>query len=114
MSTQINAYCDICGKGYHVCKSCEETRSFMPWRNVVDTIDHFKIFLVISDYTNRRITKEEAKKQLEKCNLTEYKNFLPNIVKAIEAIQKESKVKTKRKTTDEKEILDDTNEVANE
>ena len=38
----INAYCSICGEGYHLCSTCQNTKSFKPWRTVTDTIAHKK------------------------------------------------------------------------
>jgi len=34
----INAYCKICGQGYHVCNSCQNQKVFKPWRSIVDSI----------------------------------------------------------------------------
>jgi hypothetical protein len=86
MSKELNAVCAICGKKYHVCKSCQQMKSFTPWRSVVDTIEHYKIFLIISNYTNKRITKDEAKNELLNVDLTGYENFLIEIKNVIEEI----------------------------
>ena len=70
----INAFCKICGQGYHVCNSCREQKTFYPWRSITDSVEHYKIFLAIHGYT---LTKnlEIAKKELENCDLTGLENF---------------------------------------
>ena len=50
MSKEINHWCVVCGKGYHACDSCNETKSFTPWRALTDSIEHFKIFTVLKDF----------------------------------------------------------------
>ena len=54
MSQELNATCDICGKKYHVCNSCKEVKSFTPWRTVTDTMQHYLIFLALSEYTKNK------------------------------------------------------------
>jgi len=64
-------------------------KNFTPWRSIVDTVDHYKIFLIISDYTNKNITKNEAKNELLKVDLTGLEIFIPEIKEAIEKIMEE-------------------------
>lgn len=89
---KINHWCIVCGKGYHACDSCDETK-FMTWRRLTDSSNHYEIRLVIDDYTSNVINKKQARKMLNKCDIDDYKTFLPHIVKIID------------------EILDDTDEV---
>lgn len=89
---KINHWCIFCGKGYHACDSCDETK-FMTWRRLTDSSNHYEIRLVIDDYTSKVINKKQARKMLNKCDIDDYKTFLPHIVKFID------------------EILDDTDEV---
>ena len=84
-SRNINAYCSICGNGYHVCCTCAEQRIFKPWRSVADTIDHYKIYMAIHGYTISN-NKEKAKDELEKCDLSDLENFRPEIRKVIKEI----------------------------
>ena len=69
MDSKTNAVCDICGRAYKVCRTCQGIQSFKPWRTVVDTLDHYRIYLVLSEYTNTH-NKEKARHDLEYCNLT--------------------------------------------
>ena len=94
MKENLNATCSICGKRYHVCSTCSETKSFTPWRTIVDTINCYKIFLIIRDYTNKNKTKDDAKKELERCDLSEMDAYLPEIKLVIQEILKvEKKIK---------------------
>ena len=92
MSQELNATCDICGKKYHICSSCKEVKSFTPWRTVTDTMQHYLIFLALSEYTKTK-DKEKAKEELSKCDLSELDTFNENIKTAIKEIMTEGKEK---------------------
>lgn len=102
MAEYLNATCSICSKKYHLCKSCEDIESFSPWRTVTDTIDCYKIFLVLSEYTKTK-NKEQAKKELSTCNLKEKDVFAPHIKAAIDEIMAEPEVKVETSTKEIKE-----------
>lgn len=90
MSEKFNSICDICGKPYKVCGSCKEIKSFTPWRTITDTMDHYKIFLVLSNYTNTE-DKVRAKQELATCDLSELETFRPEIKAVIKDIMTEDK-----------------------
>ena len=92
MAQELNATCDICGKKYHICSSCKEVKSFTPWRTVTDTMQHYLIFLALSEYTKTK-DKEKAKEELSKCDLSELDTFNENIKTAIKEIMAEGKEK---------------------
>lgn len=85
MESKTNAVCDICGRSYKVCRTCQGIQSFKPWRTIVDTLEHYRIFLVLSEYTNTH-DKEKAKHDLGYCNLDELDTFTENTKKAISEI----------------------------
>jgi hypothetical protein len=86
MSEQnINARCSICGEGYHLCKTCSDVKSFLPWRTVTDTVGHYLIYTAIHGYTISK-DKIKARSELEKCDLSELKKFNPEIQMVINEI----------------------------
>ena len=104
MSQELNATCDICGKKYHICSSCKEVKSFTPWRTVTDTMQHYLIFLALSEYTKTK-DKEKAKEELSKCDLSELDTFNENIKSAIKEIMaKEKNVETVSEETVEENV----------
>lgn len=104
----INAYCKICGQGYHVCNSCQNQKVFKPWRSIVDSIEHYKIYLAIHSYTISK-SKELAKEELQKCNLTGLESFNPEIKSVIKEIM-ETSVKVKISSRKRKEYIEAENE----
>lgn len=62
----LNAECVICGKKYHCCLSCKEQKTFKPWRTIADKISCYQLFILLSDYNNEKISKEDAKEQLQR------------------------------------------------
>lgn len=98
-----NAKCTICGKAYHKCNSCSDSK-MKPWRSIVDTINHYKIYLIIADYTNKKISKEKAKELLNGCDISDYKTFVPEVAKVIGDITKVEKKPTKKVSKVESEV----------
>jgi len=89
MQEYLNHTCSICGLKYHACDDCKDTKSFTPWRSIVDSIEHYKIYLIIRDYNNNYIDKLQAKYQLSNRDLEGLENFVPEIRLKIEEIIKE-------------------------
>ena len=100
MSQELNATCDICGKKYHICSSCKEVKSFTPWRTVTDTMQHYLIFLALSEYTKTK-DKEKVKEELSKCDLSELDTFNENIKSAIKEIMADGKEKVVETVSEE-------------
>lgn len=103
----INAFCSICGSGYHICNSCLEQKTFKPWRTVADSIEHYKIYLAIHSYTVSK-DKEGAKVELEKCDLSGLDNFKQEIKSVIKEIMTEPRKKKKKENiSNETEHVDE-------
>lgn len=83
--SQNNHWCSVCGTGYYACDSCKEVSSFKPWRTITDTIEHYKIHLIVTDYNNGLIEKTEAKNKLAKLDykLTDLKDGVQAVIKEI-------------------------------
>lgn len=94
--------CKICGKDYEVCNSCLNQKTFKPWRTVVDSIEHYKIYLAIHGYSLTK-NKNQAKEELENCDLSDLEKFNPAIKNTIKEILAEPKIttETKRKKKNE-------------
>lgn len=94
---EYNATCAICGKNYKKCNSCSDTK-LKPWLSIVDDSNHYKIYRIIADYTNKKITRETAATMLGNCNISDYKTYTQKeIVKVIESIiTPQSKINKKK------------------
>lgn len=85
-----NAVCAICGSPYRVCQSCQNIKSFTPWRTVTDTLPHYVIYSILWDYTNKK-DKVKAKEELNKCDLSELETFDEDVKRVIKEIMSEDK-----------------------
>ena len=79
MAEKINATCAICGKGYHLCMSCNDMISLTPWKKHTDTSEHYKIYQIIHGYSTKVYTKAEAKVKLKKVDLSDFDTLRDNI-----------------------------------
>lgn len=108
MQKDINAYCAICGEGYHLCSSCKDNLKFRPWRTVTDTMEHYAIYLAVHGYTISK-NKQKAKAELKKCDLSGLDNFQKEIRDVINEIMKEDET-VETKTTSFKKNYKKTSE----
>lgn len=92
MSENLNATCSICGKKYHRCDSCKNTKSFKSWRVVTDTEECFKIYSALFGYTKTG-DKNQAREELRRCDLSGLETFDPDVKRAIKEILKDEKEK---------------------
>ena len=83
---KVNSTCAICGKPYYCCNGSIAAKSFTPWKKIVDSVEHYKIFMTLMSYTNKAISKEQAAKELSNCDLAGSDAFLDNIREAINEI----------------------------
>lgn len=106
MDSKINAHCTICGTGYHVCSSCKEETTFMPWRTVVDSVEHYKIYTVLHGYTLKKDVKKTYE-ELSSCDISGLKSFLPEVQEVIkEILDKGKPVKVTKKRSVEPKAQD--------
>ena len=88
-----NTTCCICGTEYEVCHFCPDVANFIPWRRVCDTSDHYKIYLILSEYDGGILNKSDALEKLKAIGvkLEDCKKFRPHIYKTIKDILGEEK-----------------------
>ncbi len=97
MSNKLNATCSICGNQYHVCSTCKNTKIIKPWRTITDTVDCYKIYMVVHDYVNGTIRKEEARNKLECCTLpNKLQDHIKVVIDEIMSVDKKSKTDNKK------------------
>lgn len=102
-----NAVCKVCGSGYRICGHCPASASlsFFPWRRIVDTSNCYAIWLAVCGYSNKQISKEKAKEELNKVDLSVMKldtfdTDIKNLINEIMASEPEKApvAKKQRKT----------------
>lgn len=97
---KINHRCVVCGEGYHACDTCLEEKTFKPWRTLTDSIDHYKIFMILRNYNNKALSKAEARKMLENVNIDGWQNFRDNCKNVmLEIMEDENTLHTKKVKT---------------
>lgn len=79
---EYNGTCAICGKNYKRCNSCTDAR-LKPWLSITDTPNHYKIYRIIADYTNKKINRETAASMLSGCNISDYKTYAQKEIAAV-------------------------------
>ena len=92
MSEQINAYCTICGSGYHMCLSCKDKMKMSPWKMYTDNAEHYKIHQIIHGLSTNVYTKDEVRSKLKNVDLSDLDTFKPNIKAIIKDVLEEEKV----------------------
>lgn len=79
--------CAICGKRYEACYSCGRKDASLAWKNLCDTVEHYKVFQVVNGYTSGVYTKEEAAQKLKNVDVSDVSLFRSNIKKIVKEIQ---------------------------
>lgn len=84
--------CSVCGVNFEACVSCEKN-NLISWKTVTESENHFNIYVILHRYNvTKKITKEQAKDMLLKCDLTDYENFKTISGELIAKILKEDSV----------------------
>ena len=78
-SQEINAYCSICGNGYHQCVSCKDLMALQPYKLHTDTAEHYKIYQILHGYNTGIYDIAEAKAKLQAVDLSDLNKFRDNI-----------------------------------
>ena len=78
--------CIVCGAEYTYCNSCREHASQPSWMAIYHDENCRNIMNIATEYMAGNITKADAKSELDKCDLTNKKNFKESVLKAINEI----------------------------
>ena len=100
MAKNINHWCVVCGNGYHACDSCDEIKSFTPWRKLTDTAMHYQVFTVLKEYNNKLISTAEAIEMLSQLDISDKDTYKDSAKKVLDEILSEDK--TPRKNSKKK------------
>lgn len=85
--------CVVCGGKYQYCPTCSQDRNKPLWMNEFDTESCKDIFQICTDFNVGIKNKSEALTALEKCDLTNEKNFAEYIKIDIAHIREKDEVK---------------------
>lgn len=78
--------CIVCGKEYEYCNRCSSHAAMPTWMALYHDDNCRSIMNIATEYIAGNLTKTDAKSQLDKCDLTNKKNFKESVVKAINEI----------------------------
>ena len=86
-----NKTCICCGKVYTFCTGCSQYDNEPRWKAIYHNETCKDIFIIVSDYLQKAISKEEAKSRLSKCDLSYKDKLHKNIQNGIAEILAEEK-----------------------
>lgn len=66
MAKENNRNCVVCGRGYRVCKTCEDMHNsgLKQWRMSCDKVECYLVLLTLTDFYYGRIDKYKAREML--------------------------------------------------
>ena len=70
MAQEPNHRCIVCGKPYRVCDDCLKKHSFLPWRTIADTREHYPVYLVLIQYRDGYLSRPEAREKLSRISFS--------------------------------------------
>ena len=100
MAQKNNRICIVCRKEYSYCGNCSEDRLKEPWHAIYHNANCKDIFNVASDYLAGAITKEEARKKFDDCDLSYKENLHYKILEAVNTVYGITEPNTEEKTTE--------------
>jgi len=84
--------CAVCGKEYEYCNTCRSFSNLPPWMNRYCSAGCKDALRIAIDYTQKVITKDEAKKLLKSTDLSNLRKFKEDIQETINAIMHEDNI----------------------
>lgn len=80
--------CNCCGREYYYCPHCREDENKPTWMMAWDTQECREVFITLSDYNSKNISKEQAKERISKV-LTHTIVFKEKVQQQIDELFKE-------------------------
>ena len=93
--------CIVCGKEYEYCNRCSSHANMPTWMALYHDDNCRGIMNIATEYMAGNLTKADAKSQLDKCDLSNKKNFSESVTKAVNEI-----CATKKATKVDEEIVE--------
>ena len=78
--------CIVCGEEYEYCNNCRRYSSLPAWMAIYHDENCKNIMNITTEYMAGNLTKEEAKSQLDGCDLTNKAKFKESVAKAVNEI----------------------------
>ena len=78
--------CIVCGVEYTYCNNCKEHASKPSWMAIYHDENCRNIMNIATEYMAGNLPKADAKAELDKCDLTNKKNFKESVLKALDEI----------------------------
>lgn len=88
---QNNKTCICCGEIYTFCTGCGQFDNEPRWKAIYHNETCKDIFIIVSDYLQKAISKEEAKNRLLKCDLSYKEKLHKKIQEGIDELLYEEK-----------------------
>lgn len=85
---QKSRICCVCGKEYNYCNKCTEDKNKPLWYFSFCSSNCKEIYNVTSKFENKQINEKEARKLLDKLDLSSIKNFGDSYKSSVEKIRK--------------------------
>lgn len=83
-----NRSCYLCGESYQYCPTCSQDRTKPAWMAEFHSENCKNIFDICTRFNMKMFTKDEAKKAIEKCDLSNKLNFRPSVQNTLSNILK--------------------------
>jgi len=94
--------CIVCGATYKYCPACDGSKDGETWRFIYDNESCRKVFNIVSDYVNGKMTIAEAKKGLTPLvDGKEFNSYFSDKVGEILAYKETKRRSSKRKAKSE-------------
>ena len=78
--------CIVCGKEYEYCNRCSSHATMPTWMALYHDDNCRSIMNIATEYMAGNLTKADAKAELDKCDLTNKKNFKESVLRAVNEI----------------------------